>query len=255
MGFYSYRNTDNDKTVTTGVTDTISNGTSTVMVDDATRFIVANYVYDYSKGQTVLQGYSVYTGFKNIPTLMNTNPSGQVYYYTFAQEVGGVQYVLLTSTANAAYTQTGKAQVPVDASALFISKGETYQYYTVYNVVINGTKTTVNVTNAVNSMVESNLGKVISYTGLSNGYYTSVAPETNITAGQYVSYADGVLTYNDGATKYLTVADSCTVQIVNLATEQVYSATLSSLTQYSGAAMSYELDANGYICNLYIIQG
>ena len=242
------QNTDADGVVTTGVTNTLD---ATNLVDDTTRFIVANYAYDYSKAETVLQGYSVYNGFKNVPVLTKA-ATGNVYYHTFTADVGGVQYVLLTSDTTAAYTQTAKTQQAVDTSALFISKGVTNQFYTVYNVVVNGTKTTVNVTNAVNTDVETNLGKVIAYTGLSNGYYTSVAAQGNIAANQYVSYADGVLTYNTN--QYLTVADNCAVQIVNCTTEQVYSATLAHLDQYSTNEMSYELDANGYVCNLYIIQ-
>ncbi len=240
------QNTDANSEVETGVADTLS---TTQLVDDATRFIVANYAYDYSKAETVLQNYSVYTGFKTIPTL-----TGTVYYYPLTSN--GVDYILLTSSPAAAYTQTTKTPEAVDTSALFISKGETYQYYTVYNVVVNGTKTTVNVTNAVNATVEANLGKVISYTGLSNGYYTSVKALTTATtgyiaAGTNPTYAAGVLT---AGTDYLTVADNCTVQIVNCATEDVYSATLAHLAQYSANDLSYELDANGYICNLYIIQ-
>ena len=136
----------------------------------------------------------------------------------------------------------------MDTSALFISKAETYQYYSVYNAVVNGVKTPVKVSNAVSP----DLKKINAYTGLNtDGYYTSVSATGNINASSSVSYTAGVLTYS--TSNYLTVADNCAVYVVNPTTEDVYAVTLGNLAQYSAKAMSYELDANGYVSYIYII--
>lgn len=248
--------TDTDSYVETGVTNTLDN----LLLDDTTKFIVGNYAYDNSISQAVHQGYSVYTGFKAIPTL-----SGIINYQTVT-DTDGTVYVLLTSTsgtATAAYVQSAKPAYTVDTSALFLSKGQTYQYYSTYNVVLNGQKTTVNVSNAAESVIGSTMNRIYALTGLNtSGYYTGVStPEasTSVPCGSYlaaggtVTYADGVLTYVNGtATTYLTVADNCTVQVVNYETEEVYAATLDNLSQYSAQAISYELDANGYVSYLYL---
>lgn len=251
---YTVAVSDSDNYAETGIANTLD---TTVLLDDTTRFIVANYVYDYSINQTVLQGYSVYTGFKNIPTLTGTT------YYGSLTDTEGTQYVLLTSALTGAAVQSAKPAYQVDTSALFLSKGQTYQYYSTYNVVLNGQKTTVNVSNNVENVINSNgMNRVYALTGLNtSGYYTGLAlpvDSANNTMG-YLSggtatYADGVLTYTDSASTvtYLTVADNCTVQVVNYETEEVYAATLDNLSQYSAPAISYELDANGYVSYLYL---
>lgn len=251
---YTVAVSDSDNYAETGIANTLD---TTVLLDDTTRFIVANYVYDYSINQTVLQGYSVYTGFKNIPTLTGTT------YYGSLTDTEGTQYVLLTSALTGAAVQSAKPAYQVDTSALFLSKGQTYQYYSTYNVVLNGQKTTVNVSNNVENVINSNgMNRVYALTGLNtSGYYTGLAlpvDSANNTMG-YLSggtatYADGVLTYTDSASTvtYLTVADNCTVQVVNYETEEVYAATLDNLSQYSAQAISYELDANGYVSYLYL---
>lgn len=245
---------DRDSYAETGIANTLD---TTVLLNDATRFIVANYVYDYSINQTVLQGYSVYTGFKTIPTLTGTT------YYGSLTDTEGTQYVLLTSALTGAAVQSAKPAYQVDTSALFLSKGQTYQYYSTYNVVLNGQKTTVNVSNNVESVINTNgMNRVYALSGLNtSGYYTGLALPVDgagnqmgyLAAGGTATYADGVLTYVNGtATTYLTVADNCTVQVVNYATEEVYAATLDNLSQYSAQAISYELDANGYVSYLYL---
>ena len=239
--------TDGDSSVITGVTDAFTTGTSDL--DDNTQFIVANYAYDYSQSQTVLQGYSVYTGFKNIPTLTGTTK------YQIL-DVGAQRYVLLTSDTTAAYVQTPKATVMTDDnSALFLSKGITYQFYSTYNVVIDGVKTTVNVSNDLEQYIQTGgYNRIYSLTGLNNqGYYTGLGNNNavvgNIAANTNPTYADGVLT---AGSTFLTVADDCQVYIVNAKTETVYAASLSNLGTYAAEVVNYEVNDYGYITHLYL---
>ena len=231
----------------TGVANTLT-GSTTKDVDNNTVFIVANYMPDNSQTTpgyvlNTANPYTIYTGFKSVPTISSTTGTS-VQYTTLT--VNGVKYVLVTN----GYVTAGKAPVPVDTSALFLSKAETYQNYATYNVVLNGAKTTVK----IDITQTPALGHINTYGALNtaSGAYSDVDQEATaaIAASSSVSYSAGVLTY--GTTNYKTVADNCTVQVVNSTTDQVYNVTLDHIKQYSGKAMEFELDANGYISYLYI---
>jgi hypothetical protein len=256
--------------VTTGVADTLG---GTVVVDDTTQFLVAQYKYNYQKGAYQLTGWKNYSGFKNLPTL--SSEDNAIAYAVLTD--GGVQYVCIQRADGVdddeGYTVMSQATIVVDESYLVLSKAVTYEYYSVYNVVKNGTKTTINVSNSINDEVdafivnsgEANDGELAVFTGkTSDGYFTVVdsseqagAPDdtTTIAADKDVVYANGVLTIDDS--DYLTVADNCKVQIVNSVTNTLYDGTLSNIKQYENTdpshAFTFELDSNGYICNLYII--
>ena len=253
---------DSDSVVTTGVADTLSNGTAT-LVDDTTKFIVTDYEYNYSTNSYDAT-YYVRTGFKNLPTLNNGN-------ITYATLNGGDE-ILITSTGNPSYYKSvNQAQYTPDDSYLVLSKvNVTYEHYSVYNVVKNGVMTTVNISHDIDHLVDAYIDTnvLVTFDGMTNsGYYTKVdastqtgtgtnaMASTNLSVAHEVTYSNGVLKVVNGAyTKYLTVADNCTVQIVNRVENTVYSATLSHIAQYEPThAISFELDANGYVSYLYII--
>ena len=250
---------DADGSILTGVADTID---AANLLDDTTRFIVGNYAYDYSTLTTVFQGYSVYTGFKTIPTFTGT--SANVLYQTVT--VDNVDYYLLTSptgTGSTAYVQSAQTQQTVDVSALFISKGTTYQYYSTYNVVINGQKTTINVSNSAETAIASGgYNRIYSLTGLNtSGYYTGIsaapvgviASDTTAAAtGTNPTHENGVVTTNMTTPAYLTVADGCQVFIVNPVSEEIYAASIDNLSTYADQVVNYEVNEYGYISFLYL---
>jgi hypothetical protein len=269
--------TSNGNVLLTGVSETLDSSVTATgtLVDDNTVFIVANYYPDNSKVanttiylQNTSTPYTIYKGFKSVPTISNKTQSAgagdeagaSVYYEVL--KTGGTQYVLVTG----GNVQTNQAQYTVDESALFISKAETYQSYAAYTVVKNGVKTTVK----VDSTLSPTMGEINAYSVLdTKGYYTKLADYTNDGATGFIkastqttvqagymaeSYANGVLTVTDNTTKsYLTVANNAVVQVVNPVTEEVYTISTANIKTYSGCAMAYETDANGYISYLYVI--
>jgi hypothetical protein len=281
---------DTDGLVLTGVADTTDltylDG-SDVVLNDTTKFLVAQYKWDYQASAYTLTGYKAYTGFKNLPTLSVV--SNDIEYAVLTS--GGVDYVCIQNEYQAAtsYKSLGvnAYTLAVDDSYLVLSKAVTYQYYSVYNVVKNGVKTTVNVSNDLNGTIDDYVvnsngayaGQLVVFDGKTDdGYYTGVSAstqvalsvngtplnslpytviDTTVATGSTVSYSKGVLTV--GGTDYLTVDNNCKVQIVNSVTNTLYDGTLSSIAQYAdgvhdyASGIAYELNANGYICNLYII--
>ena len=247
---------DNDTTVATGVANTL-NG---IIINDATKFLVAQYAYDYSTSSYVIKGYQPYTGFKTLPTLGTQKAAFAVH------TSNGVTYVVIAAKdATNPYTTLAQARIVPDDSYLVLSKAVTYQYYSVYNVVKNGVKSTINVSNAINATVDGFIAdhQLATFGGLTaDGYYTAVTASTQDVNGTSTCiggiypfvYSNGVITIN--STFYLTVADNCQVQIVNLVNNELYTGTLDSIAQYdvdNDHEFTFELDANGYVCNIYII--
>ena len=246
---------DGDSQVATGVTDTLSN---TLLVNDTTKFILADYKWNYATSKYDV-AYTAFTGFKNLPML-----KGGISYQSVND---GANVLIYATTATTPYEVTQKEAVTPDDSYLVLSKvNVTYERYSVYNVVKNGVMTTVNISNDINGQVDAFItdNQLVTFGGLTvDGYYTTVTATTQIggmaksafTAAHELTYSNGVLkVVHGGYTKYLTVADNCTVQIVNREVNQVYSATLDHIAQYEPThSVSFDLDANGYVCNLYII--
>ena len=247
-------------TVVTGDTDTLS---ASLLVDDTTKFILANYKWNYATSRYDVS-YIAFTGFKNLPTLQDdTNIS-----YQYVND--GANILIYAANGQDPYTGVTQAQITPDDSYLVLNQvNVTYERYSVYNVVKNGVMTTVNVSNDINDQVDAFIGtnQLVVFDGLTadGGYYTSVKETTqrgtpamassNLSADRTVTYSNGVLTVTlGGATKYLTVADDCVVQIVNRDENRVYSATLNHIAQYEpDHSISFDLDNDGYVCNLYII--
>ena len=205
---------------------------------------------------------------------------------------GVAEYAAITcqNFTDGQYDMTGKTPVAVDDSYLIIAPIGTYARYSEYAVMHNGVKETLKVANlngGVNTNVETAMatGQLVTVSGwnMENaainvafvGNSNVVKGNTGVNNDQpTVSYDNaGVLTLVTGAIQskaadgtndtalaadaYMTMAKDVKVMIVNRDRNEVYEGTTGSIAQYAsytgGHAFAWELDANGYISTLYIL--
>ena len=204
---------------------------------------------------------------------------------------GVAGYAAITSNDfDEQYDMTGKTPVAVDDSYLIIKPIGTYARYSEYAVMHNGVKETLKVANlngGVNTNVEIALasGQLVTVSGwnMENAAIDVdfVATSNVVKDPVTVSYDNaGVLTILNGAAQsngskidagatvpetdtavtadtYMTMAKDVKVMIVNRDRNEVYEGTTGSIAQYAsytgGHAFAWELDANGYISTLYIL--
>ena len=245
-------------TVDAGEADTL--GTS-ALVNDNTVFFVANYTYDYGKTQYVRTGYTVVTGFKNIQDLTNdstvdaTFEDGEHSSITVTTlNTGNNAYAVLVEYAN---KQSVPATVAVDNYAYLITDKfvDISNDTRVYTAIINGVPNqSLTVTAAAAQNIISGQTGLYTYTNqTTNGYDTVTKSSNTATAGTY-SYAAGVLTIT-GTPTYKTVANNCAVYLINPTTGTSVATNLSALAQYGATCdITYQLDANGYISLIYIVE-
>ncbi|MCM1440534.1 MAG: hypothetical protein NC131_15245, partial [Roseburia sp.] len=268
-------------------------------LDDNTRFIIAEIDYRYNNGQNNVGGYTnynytFYTGFKNIPTIEGDGTNDDILWQRIGNNVFIYPEMDSTNNPNLTYTMKNKVTVPVDETYLVVAPVATYDDHATYKVLKDGVETTLDVVNnnlmAVNNDVETAMaaGQLIRVDSRNTkGYVTAVViydsanpadddfSRTIPAASGIYFNKTGVIGIDDDTAanangvgtacidSWLTVAEGCTVQIVNLQTGNVYAGTLDSIRQYddfaatAGSAAShrfvYELDANGYVNHLYII--
>ena len=267
----SYSDTDGDgyyDTFTVATNATIKNAGTVVeagvadiftgnVVNDNTVFFVANYTYDYGKAQYVRTGYTVVTGFKNIQDLgIDTTVDA-----TFEDgEHTEVQATVLTGynavLVEYANKQSVPATVAVDNYAYLITDKfvDISNDTRVYTAIINGVPNqSLTVTAAAAQNIISGRTGLYTYTNqTTNGYDTVTKSSNTATAGAY-SYAAGVLTVNSST--YVTVANNCAVYLINPTTGTSVATNLSALAQYGATCdITYQLDANGYISLIYIVE-
>ena len=126
--------------------------------------------------------------------------------------------------------------------------------YHIFNAILNGVAgQKLQVTNSAAQGIDTT-GLYTYREQAANSWNLVEDANTNIVANSY-SYKNGVLTY--GTNKYLTVADDCVVYIINPTTGASVAGSLSDLstTMYGAKCdIDYQLDENGYISLIYIVE-
>ena len=286
-------------------------------LDNKSIVFVAEPEYAYNSGNAN-EGknsvkYNVFEGFKKLPTITAGNnvasadPAITANTYSnilYQQLIHNPEYVLVYPQNLAVeYIIRGQSTITVDDSYLVLSRGATYATYSEYNVLKNGEKTTLSVSNSndtLNLAIETAMttGKLLTVTGRNGaGHVISVETVAALAQGgndvaidncggvanatgadplvegaNTVLFGenDGVLNFVDagGTTnrvdnKALTVADNCTVQLVNLGTGAVKDINMSVAKTYINKEstklqdycdFTFELDQYGYVCSLYVIE-
>ena len=278
-----------NNTVHTGVTNTLT-GAATHRVNGDTVFFVAYKDFQYNWGTGNTGGnddiiWKVIRDFRDIPTI-NGEATDKIVMQTLDETDNVAKYAAITSedfTGANVYDMTGKTPVTVDDSYLIIKPIGTYARYSEYAVMHNGVKETLKVANlngGVNTNVETAMatGQLVTVSGwnMENAAINVafVGNSNVVKAATTVSYDDaGVLTLVTGAIQstaatgangtaltadaYMTMAKDVKVMIVNRDRNEVYEGTTGSIAQYAsytgGHAFAWELDANGYISTLYIL--
>lgn len=278
-----------NNTVHTGVSNTLT-GDATHRVNGDTVFFVAYKDFQYNWGTGNTGGnddiiWKVIRDFRDIPTI-NGATTDKIVMQTLDETDNVAKYAAITSedfTGANVYDMTGKTPVAVDDSYLIIKPIGTYARYSEYAVMHNGVKETLKVANlngGVNTNVETALasGQLVTVSGwnMENAAINVafVGNSNVVKAATTVSYDNaGVLTLVTGAIQskaadgtndtalaadaYMTMAKDVKVMIVNRDRNEVYEGTTGSIAQYAsytgGHAFAWELDANGYISTLYIL--
>ena len=281
-----------NNTVHTGVTNTLT-GAATHRVNGDTVFFVAYKDFQYNWGTGNTGGnddiiWKVIRDFRDIPTI-NGEATDKIVMQTLDETDNVAKYAAITSedfTGANVYDMTGKTPVAVDDSYLIIKPIGTYARYSEYAVMHNGVKETLKVANlngGVNTNVEIALasGQLVTVSGwnMENAAINVdfVATSNVVKDPITVSYDNaGVLTIKQNAKQsagatggvadadttvaadtYMTMAKDVKVMIVNRDRNEVYEGTTGSIAQYAsytgGHAFAWELDANGYISTLYIL--
>lgn len=281
-----------NNTVHTGVTNTLT-GAATHRVNGDTVFFVAYKDFQYNWGTGNTGGnddiiWKVIRDFRDIPTI-NGEATDKIVMQTLDETDNVAKYAAITSedfTGANVYDMTGKTPVAVDDSYLIIKPIGTYARYSEYAVMHNGVEETLKVANlngGVNTNVEIALasGQLVTVSGwnMENAAINVdfVATSNVVKDPITVSYDNaGVLTIKQNAKQsagatggvanadttvaadtYMTMAKDVKVMIVNRDRNEVYEGTTGSIAQYAsytgGHAFAWELDANGYISTLYIL--
>lgn len=285
-------------------------------LDNKSIVFVADPEYAYNSG-SANEGknsvkYNVFEGFKKMPTItaaqvqaggaaMTTGSTAAHVNILYQQLIHNPEYVLVYPQNLAVeYITRGQSTIIVDDSYLVLSRGATYATYSEYNVLKNGEKTTLSVSNSndtLNLAIETAMttGKLLTVTGRNGaghvisvetvaalaqggndvaidncGGVMSAANTLNplVTGADTVRFSenDGVLNFVDyggGNNIALTVADDCTVQLVNLGTGAVKDINMSVAKTYikkesnklqDYCDFTFELDQYGYVCSLYVIE-
>ena len=283
-------------------------------LDNKSIVFVAEPEYAYNTGNAN-EGknsvkYNVFEGFKKLPTITAGNnvasadPAITAATYSnilYQQLIHNPEYVLVYPQNLAVeYIIRGQSTITVDDSYLVLSRGATYASYSEYNVLKNGEKTTLSVSNSndtLNLAIEAAMtaGDLLTVTGRNGaGHVISVETVAALAQGGndvaidncggvmsaantldplvvgantvLFSENDGVLNfvdYNSGNNIALTVADNCTVQLVNLGTGAVKDINMSVAKTYINKEstklqdycdFTFELDQYGYVCSLYVIE-
>ena len=289
-------------------------------LDNKSIVFVADPEYAYNSGNAN-EGknsvkYNVFEGFKKMPTITaaqvqadgqpmpSTGGTADHVNILYQQLIHNPEYVLVYPQNLAVeYITRGQSTITVDDSYLVLSRGATYATYSEYNVLKNGEKTTLSVSNSndtLNLAIEAAMttGKLLTVTGRNGaGHVISVETVAALAQGGndvaidncgdvanatgadplvegantvLFSENDGVLNFVDagGTTnrvdnKALTVADNCTVQLVNLGTGAVKDINMSVAKTYINKEstklqdycdFTFELDQYGYVCSLYVIE-
>lgn len=286
-------------------------------LDNKSIVFVADPEYAYNSGNAN-EGknsvkYNVFEGFKKMPTITaaqvqakgqpmpSTGGTADHVNILYQQLIHNPEYVLVYPQNLAVeYITRGQSTIIVDDSYLVLSRGATYATYSEYNVLKNGEKTTLSVSNSndtLNLAIEAAMttGKLLTVTGRNGaghvisvetvaalaqggndvaidncGGVMSAATTLNplVTGANTVLFSenDGVLNFVDyggGNNIALTVADNCTVQLVNLGTGAVKDINMSVAKTYINKEstklqdycdFTFELDQYGYVCSLYVIE-
>ena len=285
-------NSATNNVVHTGVSNTFT-GNTTNRVNGDTVFFVAYKDFQYNWGTDNTGGnddivWKVIRDFRDIPTI-NGEATDKIVQQTLQETNNVAKYAAITAKSFAApnvYDMTGKTPVAVDDSYLIIKPIGTYARYSEYAVMHNGVEETLKVANlngGVNTNVEIALasGQLVTVSGWNMeeaAINVAFVGNSNVVkAATTVSYDNaGVLTIKQGAAQsagatsgtanadtpvaadaYMTMAKDVKVMIVNRDRNEVYEGTTGSIAQYAsytgGHAFAWELDANGYISTLYIL--
>ena len=250
-----------------------------------------DFQYNWGTGNTGGNNdiiWKVIRDFRDIPTI-NGETTDKIVMQTLDETNNVAKYAAITSedfTGANVYDMTGKTPVAVDDSYLIIKPIGTYARYSEYAVMHNGVEETLKVANlngGVNTNVEIALasGQLVTVSGWNMeeaAINVAFVGNSNVVkAATTVSYDNaGVLTIKQGAAQsagatsgtanadtpvaadaYMTMAKDVKVMIVNRDRNEVYEGTTGSIAQYAsytgGHAFAWELDANGYISTLYIL--
>ena len=293
---------DPDATFFAGDADTLND---TVLVDDGTVFFVANYKMNNAnnqKGAYSFTNYDVYKGFKTLPNDMafganvpaifdngtqmtdydgNEIDAMEVYTYTSAgaEDVGPADYVLILYATEK--TPIAERAQKVEKYAYVLStldQSVVYDDYYQYNVVENGSKTTLKLNNAAGTQVAADGSGLYMYRADSTNGYNSIVTTDNGTKVNAVGklsgwyYSDGVLTLGTPIdpnnmtadpedigwnSTYLTVVDNVPIYIVNESNGNYWKTEYTTLGQidevYNNPAFYFQLNQYGWISLVYMV--
>ena len=244
--------------VETGVTDTLMapatpanpNPRTTKMLDDKSVVFVTEYDYRYNAGDENEGGntdmsYKVYNGFKNIPTIEATTGDGVVYQRLDKNP----EYFLIGKADDCKdYIIKDQAKITVDDSYLLLSRGATYDEYSVYNTLKNGEPFELKVANgndAVNAAIEATLtgttdheNQLLIVTGRNaKGYVTSVLDTHGMKTGTAAQQA--LLSENSaGLTTGVQIKPDAAPGAAENAT---------TVRKYGESVLQLKGDANGFL--------
>ncbi len=341
--------TNNEPNVKAGANEvnTLLNSKSTVFVAEG------DYRYNVggaNEGGNVDIEYTVYEGFKKMPTIVGNSGDDNI---LFQQLNNDPSYVFIyAADTSKQFNIRDKSPITVDKSYLVLSRGATLEEYSEYNVLENGKETTLKVANinnnnnaGLNEQVEAAMAakQLISVQNTNRkGYVTAIATLDSLLATDNVTQANTAWTVADdktvlaastllpgwkvdgtnnwdfksdasksywkvtesndvmsirnveynssngqhtptkdaaGEIMYMTMAEGCTFQLVNLDLKTVRTIEKAEALDYINGVspassvihtgpnadkwenqdlaphdFTYEFDADGYVCNIYVIE-
>ena len=226
---------DNDG-IDTGVANSM--GTKH-LIDDNTLFVIANY-----DASGAISGYSVVTGFKNIPVM-----SGELKIeYTYSTKTGVAKFVFIQGAVQTAQT-VGTAVAENCFYLVDTTPEKQFNTFDRHSVIVNGTKTTLDFVKGAAPDAKG----FYSVKTLKNGLVNTVEPKTTFTSisyrtagvllcnsSEYVTMSNGIVVYNITGSG---VAQLTAAQIANLGKLSTVEGYIAAYDVYGYATVIYVLNA------------
>ena len=229
------------------------------VVNDDTVFFVANYHKDQNSAKYVFDNYSIYTGFKSIADLKNTDGTfengvqNNLKVTTLNLDTAADAEVVLVLYSNLQTTPESEDEVNY---AFLTTEGDYVDIYTDRHVytkaLINGVPGELTVTTAASGNVTGNGTGLYRYTNDSANGWQTVIPEDGNEYGTWTAPVAGVMMVN--TSDYLTVADDCVAYLVNTTTGTCDALSLSVLGQYTAKCdIAVQYDTDGFVNLIYVV--